>query len=285
MGSLFRFLIRYHVFIVFLFLQGVSLFLLSRTTYYQESVLMANADAIKGRVFGFIGEQLNYISLREENQRLAVENTALRNELNQLISADSTFYHQVQNKNIPQSYIYISAKVVNNSTNKRNNYFIINVGSKQGVVSDMGVISADGVVGTVERVSENFSTVMSLLNTTRELSAMLKKTGHYGPLVWDGKSVRSINLVEIPQHVPVEIGDTVVTSSHSGYFPEGIMIGTVSSFEIIKGTYIEAKVALSNDFRSLRYVDVIKSLHHEEILDHTNGIEQIQRSTRKTSTH
>ena len=38
-------------------------------------------------------------------------------------------------------------------------------------------------------------------------------------------------LSEIPQHVSVNVGDTVETTGYSAIFPEGVMVGTVSDFE------------------------------------------------------
>jgi rod shape-determining protein MreC len=62
------------------------------------------------------------------------------------------------------------------------------------------------------------------------------------------------------------VGDTVVTSSYSSVFPEGIMIGTVHSIEQPPGdNYYKIVVQLSVDFRSVSYVDVVENLKADEI--------------------
>jgi rod shape-determining protein MreC len=67
------------------------------------------------------------------------------------------------------------------------------------------------------------------------------------------------------------IGDTVVTSSYSSVFPEGFLIGTVSSFEQPQGeNYYIINVKLAVDFKSLSYVEVIDNLKKKEIKDLEN---------------
>ena len=135
----------------------------------------------------------------------------------------------------------------------------------------MGIISEGGVAGIVENVSGNLARVMSVLNTDFTTSAKLKKTDHFGPLVWDGISTREALLKDILQHVDVNIGDTVVTSGHSAIFPQGIMIGTVKSFEVKRGNSYEIRVALSTDFGRLRFVNAIISKQRDEIKELESG--------------
>lgn len=265
MGNLFRFILRYHVLLVFLLLEGIAIFMLTKTTFYQQSVILSRVDATKGYVMNVTSRWISYLSLAGENNKLAEENNRLLNYIDQLMTVDSTLYLKVRSDDQFKSYIYISAKVVSNTINRKDNYLILNAGRKQGVKRDMGVISPQGVVGSVERVSDNFCTVMSLLNTKRDISAMLKKTGHYAPLVWDGKDPKYANIVEMPQHVPVALGDTIVTSGQTNLFPEGVLIGIVASFELEKGVFYNIRVKLSTDFQSVHYVNIIDLVNRSEI--------------------
>jgi rod shape-determining protein MreC len=61
------------------------------------------------------------------------------------------------------------------------------------------------------------------------------------------------------------VGDTVVTSGYSNIFPEGIMIGTIKQFDVESGTnFYNIKVELSTDFKTLKYVEVVKNTRREE---------------------
>jgi rod shape-determining protein MreC len=139
------------------------------------------------------------------------------------------------------------------------------VGRKNGVEKDMGVISADGVVGIVDRVADHFCTVTSLLNTSRSVSGKLMRTGIYGPIVWDKKDIRHVEIIDIPQHIQIHQGDTVVTSGHSLTFPEGLLIGTVESYQSDRGVSYKVRIKLSNDFQSLYNVYVIRTDRKPEL--------------------
>jgi rod shape-determining protein MreC len=155
--------------------------------------------------------------------------------------------------------------VVNNSTNRRNNFITLDKGSKQGVQINMAVITSTGVVGQVKDVSENFCTVMSMLHSRTTISSKLKKDGSYGPLTWDGKDYSNATLSDIPTHVRLTKGDTIVTSAYSLTFPENIMIGTVESYERESGKYFyTVKVKLSTDFKKLTYVYIVNNMFKEE---------------------
>jgi len=87
-----------------------------------------------------------------------------------------------------------------------------------------------------------------------------------GALVWDGEHSNSADLKEIPFHIIINVGDTVETSGYSSIFPEGIMIGTISKFDIETGTnFYNIKVNLSTNFRTLKYVEVVTNTKQTEL--------------------
>ena len=71
---------------------------------------------------------------------------------------------------------------------------------------------------------------------------------------------RLIDLKYIPRHVELKVGDTIVTSGYNSVFPEGIVIGTINSFKLNEEAQFHTiKVALSQDFGKLSFVEVVKS--------------------------
>ena len=147
----------------------------------------------------------------------------------------------------------------------RNNYLTLNKGEKDGIQNDMAVITSTGIVGQVKDVSDNFCTVMSVLHSKVTISSKIKKDGSYGPLTWDGVDFRYATLTDIPTHVRLAKGDTIVTTAFSRTFPENILIGTVESFERPSGKYFYTiKVKLSTDFKKLTYVYIVKNIHKAE---------------------
>jgi rod shape-determining protein MreC len=96
------------------------------------------------------------------------------------------------------------------------------------------------------------------------VSARIKSNGYFGPLSWNGDDTEYATLVDIPHHVKITPGDTVITSGFGGIFPEGHHIGVIEDFHLKGGNYYVIRVKLSTDFRRLNYVQVIRNFAKNE---------------------
>jgi len=218
---------------------------------------------------------VEFFKLKASNETLSEENTALKNEIinlrNQLASIkplqkDSIHFH------IPpeMDYKFISAKVINSSTNKMQNYITLNKGKRDGVKVDMGVVSDLGVVGIVKTVSDKFSVVIPILNDKIRINSKFAKSNYSGPLQWNGFDYQYASLNDIARHVKFSLGDSLVTSGFTNTFPEGIPVGTIDNFNIKESDpYYTIRVKLAVDFRTLTYVKVIdyKNYHEQRFLE------------------
>ena len=84
-------------------------------------------------------------------------------------------------------------------------------------------------------------------------------------MVWDGTDPTHGSLNDIAKHVKINLGDTIITSSFSAIFPEGIMIGTVDKVDPNSGdNFQEIEVKLSTSFANLTYVYIVSNLFKEE---------------------
>lgn len=266
MRSLLRYVLKNYAFLLFLLLEVFSFVLIFRYNTYQRSKYLNSSNRITASVYNSYNSVINYFGLTKVNRELSEENASLKSMLMNLpgvVSADSLIF---TTNNVDTVYRFISAQVVNNSVNKQYNYITLNKGRKDGIKPDQGVINALGVVGVITNVSESYSMGFSVLNRRWGVSAKLKTNGTFGPISWDGKDFRYVNLNGIPFHVNLAVGDTVVTSSYSSVFPEGILIGTVSEFEQPQGeNYYNITVKLAVDFKSVTFVEVVDNLKKEEI--------------------
>lgn len=206
---------------------------------------------------------LTYLSLNELNSQLVEENTKLKNELEQFRKESGGKVPAILDSSAKQ-FSFIEAKVVNNSVNKQYNYITVNKGRLDGIVPDMAVISMNGIVGKVESVSDHFAMVISLLNRDLKVSAKFKKNNFYGSFVWSGINYEEASLNEIPLHVKVDKGDTIVTTGFTSTFPEGILLGYVENFTVKGGAFYDITLKISNDFKSLYYVYVITNYKKDE---------------------
>src|SRR5690606_5696865 len=121
----------------------------------------------------------------------------------------------------------------------------------------MGGASPAGVVGVVVGVTRHYPVVMSVLITDFRMSARVALHDYFGSLAWDGINYRNARLSEIPHHVKVHEGDTIVTSGFSAIFPAGLMAGTLTGEQRRGGDFISLRVLLSVDFKKLTDVYVI----------------------------
>lgn len=258
MRNLVEFITKNYLFFLFLLLETFCVYLVVQNNKFQRASFVNSSNKLSASVLSTSENVQHYFYLKTENERLAKENAELHSH--DLLSFSKLINGQyiVNDTVYKQKYTYTNATVVNNSTNRRNNYLTLDKGSKQGITNKMGVISSLGVVGIVENVSENFCTVKSLLHSNTIINSKLKKDGSFGPLSWDGESFEFATLNDIPTHVRLFKGDTIVTSQYTKMFPENIMIGTVDSYyrESTKPFYT-VKVKLSTDFKKLVHVYIV----------------------------
>jgi rod shape-determining protein MreC len=258
----------FHLFI-FILLQILAIVLIYQNSNYQHFVISTATQSITGPVQNFANlfyKQFHYAS---ENEYLIQQNIQfLREKDNMFIISEDSVYSVFsgEGKNKRRIYEYTSAHVIFNTIHKTNNYIIIDKGKKEGVMPDMAVLSPNGVVGVVSDVSNNFSTVISLLNPNSRVSAKIIPINQIGTVVWLDNDPSVAQVTDIPQHLMVAIGDSVVTSGYSDVYPKDILIGTViEKFDNPNNTFLTIKIRLATDFRNLNNVYLISNLYKSEL--------------------
>lgn len=270
MKTLFAFIVKYHVVLLFVILQVLSVVLIVRHNEPQRTNFISSSNDVFARVFSVNQAISQYFNLVQANNDLAEQNAELLknqiySKIDKGIEVHSNNLPAEIDNNLEQQYEYVVAKVINNSTNKTNNYLTLNKGWQQGIEPNMAVISANGIVGIVTNVSQNFSTVMSVLHTQYKASAKFKNSNYFGSLYWNGENYRTVSLAEIPFHVKFEIGDTLVTNGFSDIYPGNIMVGTIQSFNTNDNdNFYGINVQLATDFKKLEYVFVVNNLYKKE---------------------
>jgi rod shape-determining protein MreC len=265
-NTLVRFLKRFHFVLLFLLLEGIALTLLVQNNRYQAGQVRRIYNEVTGFIFGEYSSLTDYFNLRRENLVLSAENAQLRSQILQSYQTYDRKLFAVNDTIYKLQYEYTQAKIIRNSTTKRNNYLMINKGANHGVKTGMAVISPNGVVGVVKVVSTNFSSILSLLHSDSRISAKLKRGNFSGSVLWNGKSSGIAQMIVEQQHADVQIGDTIITSGYSLDFPEGIFIGTVSEIRTKPGdNFPVLNVKLSTNFNTLDHVYVVRNLARNEL--------------------
>ena len=121
-------------------------------------------------------------------------------------------------------------------------------------------------MGIIDNVSTNYSRVISILNTDSKINVQLKKTNHFGSLIWNGKDPNVVQLVDVPRLAPLKKGDTIITGGKSLIFPKGIPVGNIIDFNLDEnGSYYTIDIQLFNDMTNIGHVYVIVNKDKAEI--------------------
>ena len=265
MRNLFAFIWKYYFVFLFILLELIASFFIVQNNSFHKASFLNSSNIISASIYNSTNKISGYLGLRSTNEFLAVENAKLHSKSILSFTKLYTDKWSINDTIYEQEYTFLSAQVINNSIYKRNNYLTLNRGGKHGVKPDMAVISSNGIVGIVKDVSDNFSSVLSVLHKNARISAKIKKNEYFGSLVWDGSDFKSGTLLYIPNHVKISEGDAIVTSRYSAIFPEGIRIGSIIDFKINPGdNFYTISVKFSTDFSNLSYVYVVNNLMKEE---------------------
>lgn len=272
MQQIIFFFIRNKNFLLFAVLFTISIALTIQTHNYHSDKFISSANFVTGGIYTFRNNITDYFSLRTENDQLLEENLLLRKKIDQLKEvvtvpiSDSTL--------IPAKFDYFAARVINNNYANTKNQLTLDKGSKDGITIDLGAISSKGLVGIVSDISKNYSTVQSILNTKSRINAKMKKSSHFGSLIWNTKDPNVVQLIDIPRLAEIEKGDTIITGGRSTIFPEGILIGSVKDFHLDQDdNYYYVNIQLFNDMTSLEHVYLIKNNDAKEIIELEKGVE------------
>jgi rod shape-determining protein MreC len=260
MRSLFAFLWKYQFFVLFVLLEVFAFLMLVNSYSYQRSLAFSSTNDITGGMLATYSNITDYFNLKKVNRELMEENTRLRHQqVSSFLLTDTTIVYR------DSLYRYLPAKVVSNSTDNQNNFILINKGKRHGVEKEMGVVSSSGLAGIVVGVSERYAYVMSMLHQNSRISARIKKNGQLVNVTWEGSDPQTGNVIDIPSHIVLHSGDTVVTSGNSLIFPDNILIGTITEQETAESMDLgSATLAFATEFNSLGVVYVIENRMKEE---------------------
>lgn len=263
MQQILNILIKNRNFLLFLVLLLLSLFFTIQSHSYHRSKFVNSANFLSGGIYTSLSDVSAYFDLKIHNEQLLEENRILRQQLFNTMDSVTVKKDTVT---FEGTYQFFTARVINNNYALRDNFITLRAGRRDSIVKDLGVITSKGIVGVIDQVSTKFSTVVSILNSNSKINAKLKKSGHFGILEWDGKDPNIVKLVDVQEKAPVTKGDTIVTGGMSTIFPEGIGIGTVSSFQLdVSKNYYTIKIKLFNDMTNIGHVYIIKNLDRKEI--------------------
>jgi len=258
MRNLLIFITKYNAFFLFIIFEISSLIIYIKYNAFQKASFINSTNVVTGNLNEQFTGLKSYLSLKDVNDSLARENAKLRNELKSSFYIDTLAKRKVDDTVFKVKYEYITAKVINNSTNHSYNYLTIDRGSRDGIAIGQGVICSAGIVGKVVNVTPHMANVQSMLNKNSRFSVMLANNKEIGSIQWgDDLDPHKGMLFDVGTNAQPKLGEAVLTSGYS-LFPEGIMVGRVSNLHPKGGGLsLNMEVNFAVDFSKLEYVNVV----------------------------
>ncbi len=201
--------------------------------------------------------------LKEENEKLERENKELQTKLLDyeiLLSENKIMKQKSQIENSYPDYEVVVANIIFAPANNWEDVYVIDKGSKDGVMPNMTVITQDGLVGYIESTTQSTAKLVSILDAGNSVSSRSTRTRD--AVICKGnvslKAEEKMKVIAIPIGVEFVEGDKIETSGMGGIYPKGIAVGEVEEFVVKKNPADnEAIVKTYVDFSKLETVAVI----------------------------
>jgi rod shape-determining protein MreC len=196
--------------------------------------------------------------LQQEIERLRLEQVKLRQDADQArrLQALLEFRQKFVDKTV-------TAQVIATSGTEQSRVIIIDKGSRDGLKTDMAVITPDGIVGKVKDVFPLSSQVLMINDHDSGAGVILEGSRLQGIL--KGTSLGELQVTGIMSDEKVEAGEHVITSGGDRIYPKGLSVGSVTSAgpDRDNDPFMSIKVKPSADLLRLEEVLVITKMTEE----------------------
>ncbi len=253
-----------------LVLMLMSVFGRSGVSFIEDALggVALSVNKVSSNVSYFIDEKVepffNVLSYKRYNENLVRENEELKEELIKLtltrkeIAELEELRSALHIQSPSETRDYVGANVIGKDPGNWFHYFVIDVGSADGVSKNSAVVNGEGLVGLVYEVGTNWSKVVSIIDQRSAVAfEMVKSIDDFDGMVNGTKNFELMCEFYDPD-AEYEIGDYLMTSG-IGIYPQGIMIGkiteTIDSKDEVVGRAIVEPVV---DFHKIKKVLVIK---------------------------
>lgn len=205
--------------------------------------------------------------LTQRNAELEVEVASLETqiiELQQQLTEYQILSSLLDFARAYPEYEYVGASVIGRDPSPFLQYVIINRGSDDGLRRGMPVVTQQGLVGRISRVTAAAANVQLITDPAMSINVRLQPSRERAVL--SGSITGDLTLDFIPQEADVNPGDLVLTSGFGGNYPPNILIGQVTGvrsqdYDLFQSGSVQPVV----DFEQLEIVLVISNFQPIDI--------------------
>ena len=241
-----------------------------------QGVVAAVIDGVTSTWYGYVylvGVEGQNQDLREERKRLI----EMVQRCQDAQEENARFQRLIDFREGHEELPFLAARVVARDTSP---YFrvlrvVLDRGTEEGVRPGMPVVTHQGVVGKVERVSGVYCDVMLLTDSRSRLSAVVAGKGITGTIVGQGDGLSYAVSFHFPfQQVDLASNDLLITTGHEQVFPKGLDVGRLVTGAVQPtGKHQEVTVVPAVDLGHLEEVLIITN-YQQRIVDPWAGPEE-----------
>lgn len=201
--------------------------------------------------------------LQKENenlQKLVDELTRRQADYDELKNQNDLYRRFFSISDSNADYTLEPATVIAHVPDDPSGSFIINIGQSQGITSGMPVITENGLVGIVGRVSERYCRVLTLMDPAVNIGVLDSTTLDTGILTGDAamSEDNTARLTYLRLQSEAAAGDLILTSGYGEQIPQGLTVGYLSEVSLAAtGLTLEGVIDLSARPENARQVFVI----------------------------
>jgi len=207
----------------------------------------------------FLTVPRDVVSLRKSNAGLEAEVANLQKQvidLRQQVTETNILSTLVDFARANPEFSYKAAAVIGRDASPFLSYVFINVGSNQGILPGMPVVTDKGLVGRVDAVISEAARIQLVTDSASAVNVQMQTTNTEAMLV--GSLTGDLSLEMIPQDATIQIGDVVLTSGLGGDYPANILVGQIVTIRRQQSDlFQQAAVQPNVDYNRLQLVLVI----------------------------
>ena len=196
----------------------------------------------------------------EDLQKLVDELTRRQADYDELKNQNDLYRRFFSISDSNADYTLERATVIAHVPDDPSGSFIINIGQSQGITSGMPVITENGLVGIVGRVSERYCRVLTLMDPAVNIGVLDSTTLDTGILTGDAamSEDNTARLTYLRLQSEAAAGDLILTSGYGEQIPQGLTVGYLSEVSLAAtGLTLEGVIDLSARPENARQVFVI----------------------------
>ncbi len=210
----------------------------------------------------------NYADLRDvRKQNHDLQNEVARLQMEQVkLKQDADQARRLQILlDFKEKYVSktVAAQVIGTSGTDQSRIIVIDKGSRDGIKTDMAVITPDGIVGKIKDVFPLSSQVLLINDHDSGAGVILEHSRLQG--IVKGTSLGELQVNDIMSDEQIETGDHVITSGGDRIYPKGFSVGTVVSAipDRDNDPFLAIKIKPSADIARLEEVLVVTKVTEE----------------------